>query len=232
MDFTVIINRLNQLTAFINLMITNSKKIPELPEETTGDKLIATYNTTSNETEQMNLTDLLSLIYESSNRMLTYGSKSNVGNLFTFGVGYTWIYNGINYANTDEIEITIDDADDGFYRSDIIVADTNNQLIKVVGFESDTFSVPPVAPPGTILVYTISIFGDTIGPPTVESSIGVDLAYSGSQSFTVDASLKISSVFFNKSVLNLDEYSRSGSDLTIIPTLQFGDIIQVRVSSL
>ena len=165
MDFTVIINRLNQLTAFINLMITNSKKIFELPEETTGDKLIATYNTTSNETEQMNLTDLLSLIYESSNRMLTYGSKSNADNLFTFGVGYTWIYNGINYANTDEIEIIIDDADDGFYRSDIIVADTNNQLIKVIGFESNTFSVPPEVPPGTLLVYTINVFGDEIETP-------------------------------------------------------------------
>lgn len=167
MDLDIIIERLNQLTAYWNTLVSNSKKIIELPTETTGDKLIATYNTTNNETEQYNLTNLISRLNEISNRILIYGEYTEDGNDYTFEIGYVWFYDGITYANSSDIEITIDDAADGFYRDDIIVVDTNNNILKVVGVESETVAVAPEVPEGMLLLYTISIFGNDIDPPVV-----------------------------------------------------------------
>jgi len=55
-------NRVNELTAWKNLIVANSKRIFQLPVSTTGTKLVAVHNETSGETEQFNLTEALESI--------------------------------------------------------------------------------------------------------------------------------------------------------------------------
>ena len=134
MDFSVIVQRLNDLTTFMNNVRTLSKKIFQLPPSTEGIKWVATYNETSEETEKFNLTDALNGMYSLTNGITATGNIVRDAADFTFEVGFEWLINGIEYSNT-EITRTINDAGTGNHRVDIAVCDTNNDIYIVEGFE-------------------------------------------------------------------------------------------------
>lgn len=164
-DFNIIIQRLNDLSNWKNTVIANSKKIFQLPIATAGVKKIAVHNETSFVTEQFNLTDALNGFNLLNDKITAYGTVTRVGNTFTYSVGYTWILGGLNYANTSDIDILVNEATDGFYRTDIVVVDTNNQIYLIEGFESDSVASQPQTPPDTLLLDIFNIFGDVIDNP-------------------------------------------------------------------
>lgn len=164
-DFNIIIERLNDLSNWKNSVIANSKKIFQLPIATAGVKKVAVYNENSLVTEQFNLTDALNGFNLLNDKITAYGTISRVANVFTYSVGYEWILGGLNYANTTDIDITVNDATDGFFRIDIVVVDTNNQIYLIEGFESDSVATQPEKPDDTLLLDTFNIFGDVIDNP-------------------------------------------------------------------
>ena len=173
MDFSVIIQRLNDLTTFMNNVRTLSKKIFELPLETAGNKLVAVYNETSMETEQFDLTAALNGMYSLTNGITEIGEITRDGADFTFGVGFEWKINGVPYANSEAITRTINDAGTGNHRIDIAVCDTNNDIYIIEGFEVPlaTAVVQPPTPPNTLFIcsflITESVIGDNTSPELV-----------------------------------------------------------------
>lgn len=171
MDFTVIVQRLNELTTFMNNVRTLSKKIFELPDETAGNKLVAVWNETDEEPQKFDLTAALQGMYSLTNGLTAIGNIVRYGADFTFEVGFEWKINGIEYAN-EEITRTINDAGTGNHRIDIAVADTNNDIYIIEGFEVPlaTAVVQPPTPPNTIFLcsflITESVIGDNTSPET------------------------------------------------------------------
>jgi hypothetical protein len=178
-DFNIIMQRLNDLSNWKNTVIANSKKIFQLPIATAGVKKIAVYNESSLTTEQFNLTDALNGFNLLNDKITAYGTISRVANVFTYSVGYQWILGGLNYANASDIDITVNDATDGFFRIDIVVVDTNNQIYLIQGFESDSVASQPQTPPDTLLLNIINIFGDNIDSPVIIPSNFVNRFYYG-----------------------------------------------------
>lgn len=169
MDFSPIIQRLNELTTFMNNVRTLSKKIFELPPSTAGNKLVAVYNETSLQTEKFNLTEALDGMYSLTNGITAIGNITRDGADFTFEVGFEWKINGIEYSNA-EITRTINDAGTGNHRIDIAVCDTNNNIYIIEGFEVPlaTAVVQPPTPPNTLFIcyflITESVIGDNSTP--------------------------------------------------------------------
>ena len=174
MDFTTIVNRLNELTTFMNNVVSLSKKIFQLPPSTDGIKLVAVYNETSLETEQFNLTEALAPINEINDGIITLGEISRSGNRFTFSIGFIWRINGLVYENNSNVLIGVELAPDGFYRTDIVVLDTNNDIYLIEGVESDTISIQPPTPPNTLFLCYFTIYGDTVSNPSEPTLQGQD----------------------------------------------------------
>lgn len=177
MDFSIIIQRLNELTTFMNNVRTLSKKIFQLPPSTEGIKWVAAYNDTSQETEKFNLTDALNGMYSLTNGITAIGNIVRDGADFTFEVGFEWKINGIEYANA-EITRTINDAGTGNHRIDIAVCDTNDDIYIIEGFEVGltTAVVQPPTPPNTLFIcsflITESVIGDNSNPGlTIQNNI-------------------------------------------------------------
>lgn len=167
MDFTTIVTRLNELTTFMNNVVSLSKKIFQLPPSTSGVKLVAVYNESSQETEQFNLSDALDGMYSLTNGITALGDIVRDGADFTFEVGFEWEINGIEYANA-EITITINDAGTGNHRIDIAVVDENDDIYIIEGFEVPltTAVVQPPTPPNTLFLCSFLITESVIGDPS------------------------------------------------------------------
>lgn len=70
-----------------------------------------------------------------------------------------------------------------------------------------------------------------IFPPTPITDLTdykVDFTFESSQSFSIPTNVVVVSVHLNIALLTTSQYSRLGTVLTIIPTLEVGDIINVR----
>lgn len=170
MDSTTIVTRLNELTDFMNKIKTLSKKIFQLPSATDGTKYVAVYNEVSQVTEKFNLSDALSVSNNLSSKINALGTISRVDNTFTFSVGYQWTINNINYENDVEFEVEILEAASGNYRNDIIVLDTNNTFVKIIGSESTEVAQQPPTPPNTLLLCVFDIAGDVINNPNTNTN--------------------------------------------------------------
>ena len=173
MDFSLIIQRLNELTTFMNNVRTLSKKIFQLPPSTEGVKWVAVYNDTSEETEKLNLTEALDGMYSLTNGITAIGNITRDGADFTFEVGFEWKINGIEYANA-EITRIINDAGTGNHRIDIAVCDTNNDIYIVEGFEVPlaTAVVQPPTPPNTFFICSFLISESVIGDNSTPELVG------------------------------------------------------------
>lgn len=166
MDWTALQNTVNQLVQFKNSIISNSKKIPDLPASTNGNKLVAVHNETSLETEQFDLTAALSGVYSLTNGILALGEITRVDDTFTFGVGFQWRINGTVYTNA-EIDRNIHGAGTGNHRIDIAVLDVNNDIYIIEGFEvplADTVAQPSPEP-DTLFLCSFLIEEDVISAP-------------------------------------------------------------------
>jgi len=169
--FEIFLNRLNELTSIVNTIISQSKKIFQLPSSTDGTKYVAVWNEDSTATEKFNLSDALEGFNALNDRIVTFGTITRTLNLFTFSSGYVWIINAVTYTNPSDIEdVEIEDAAADNFRIDIAVLDTNNTVQIVQGFESTTIAQQPPTPPNTLLLAVFSIFENVVSNPTLNQN--------------------------------------------------------------
>lgn len=155
----------NELMAWKNGIQNNSKPINLLDPATAGNKLVPVYNETSLVTEKFDLTAALALFNYSNDKITQLGNITRSVNTFTFEVGFQGIIGGLNYANTIDFDIEVDEATTSNFRTDIVVLDTNNNIYLIQGVESTVIGIQPPTPPNTLFICEFNIFGSTIGNP-------------------------------------------------------------------
>jgi hypothetical protein len=240
MDFAIIIQRLNELTARINTLISNSKKIIELPDVTDGAKWLAVWNETSLTTEKFSLTTLISAVFDLTNTILSRGSRNRVENVFTYSTGYQWRINGVTYLNENDVLIEVDPADEGFYRIDNIVLDTLGNIRIVIGTQTEDVAAPPDLEADTLLLDTIYIFGGEITTGTSpESPVFQKLfiyADPNPRQFALEVGQIAMNIYVNRAVLYGDqsqdtpEFTQSGNIITLDASVDLPDESQVYVT--
>lgn len=178
MDFTSLFNTINELTTKVNSIITNSKKIFQLPSSSAGTKLVAVWNVADEQTQKFDLSNALQNVNNFSDRIIETSPITRDVNEFTFEAGFVWEIAGVQYTNIETV-LEINEAATGFNRIDIAVLDTNNGIYIIEGIESETVAQQPPNQNNTLLLCTFSIFGDVISEPTnpIDGTIFVKKIY-------------------------------------------------------
>ena len=110
------------------------------------------------------------VVFANANTIISLGTITRAGNIFTFSVGFVWKINGVTYQNTAPVELTIAEATEGFNRIDNALLNTSNTIELQQGLESDTIALQPVAPDINIILTTWNISGETIGEAVAPTS--------------------------------------------------------------
>ncbi|MCC9016918.1 hypothetical protein [Flavobacterium lipolyticum] len=102
------------------------------------------------------------------NQLLS-ANVSIISNNITVATGAQWIIDNVNYATVSTTSFTILYAETGYTRNDILVANKDNQIIRVLGLETQGISPTPPTPVDTVLVTIINVTDSTIGntPPII-----------------------------------------------------------------
>lgn len=111
------------------------------------------------------------VVFANANAIISLGTITRVGNVFTFSVGFVWKISGVTYQNTAPVVITIAEATEGFNRIDNALLNTANTIELQQGAESETIALQPTFPDNTILLTTWNISGETIGDTVTPDSI-------------------------------------------------------------
>jgi hypothetical protein len=100
-----------------------------------------------------------------SNGLVSTGIMSLTDSTLTINAPIVWKYKGITYTKNTASTFIINTASSGYYRKDLIYADSTGVLTKVVGGQDTTITVPPSFPSYGIQVTIVDIFGSTITKP-------------------------------------------------------------------
>ncbi|HEX8576988.1 MAG TPA: hypothetical protein VF677_11905 [Flavobacterium sp.] len=163
---TFVTQRLAAITAMINAIATNAKKIDELPEQSDLNPASKLHVSRDGISESLEVEKIISAINSGLFDTILYlGDITLDGNVVTVPAGARWKIGNINYGNTSDIERTVPFCAIGLTRIDILVANTSNDIILIRGQETASISIRPNTPPNTVLVTEMSVTERTVGTP-------------------------------------------------------------------
>lgn len=153
---------LARLIERFNLIESNAKRIDELPaiSSLVGDsKLHVSVNGTS---YSMTVQELLSAIESRKYDHITFINDLEInGNTLTADSA-GWVIQDVVYNLTNPFEGTIPYANEGFQRTDLLIATTNNDFLVIQGDENEGISFAPPLPSNTVLVTTLDVTDNSI----------------------------------------------------------------------
>ncbi|MCC9066277.1 pyocin knob domain-containing protein [Flavobacterium piscisymbiosum] len=185
------------LTERLNAIANNAKKIIELPWQSVLRPESEIHVSDAGTSFKIKIQQIFDWFYSIRQNQLLSANISVLVNEVKVASGAQWIIGNVNYSTISDTSFTIEYAEDGYTRNDILVADKNNHIIRVIGPETVGISPTPPTPIDTVLVTIINITDATIGntPPIVggdyekvinkQNSLAVD--GSGTKYPTVDA---------------------------------------------
>lgn len=83
----------------------------------------------------------------------------------TIQANASWRIGGIIYTNPANVVKAVSNATTGMYRTDLLVANQLNSFDVIVGVENASIQLPPLAPPGTLAVMPINVYGSDVTVP-------------------------------------------------------------------
>lgn len=230
-EYSDLANKVAQLTQRLNDITVQARKIPELPEQNPLVPSSLLHVSNSGTSQSVVVQQILdaALSYR-QNQLLSIGTITVAGNDLTVPAGATWVINNIDYSNDADIIINVPYAEDGFTRTDIIVADQLNNMYRVNGPETEGVSPSPNVPLNTVLVTTVNVTDSTIGytPPSTGTSFPkIEFIADGVQtSFDIGTTKKAVSVFWNSVQLRDSDWSQTSNLITLTFVPESGAIIK------
>ena len=164
---TFVTQRLAAITAMMNAIATNAKKIDELPVQSDLNPASKLHVSRDGVSESLEVEKIIDAVNSGFFDTLLYvGAITLEGNVVTVAAGARWKIGNINYANTAAIAITVPFCAIGLTRTDILVATTSNDIILIRGQETASISIRPSTPAHTVLVTEMRVTERTVGTPS------------------------------------------------------------------
>ena len=169
-ELSTLKQQVKQLTQRLNDITASARKIFQLPWQSTlipGSKLQV--SNPSEISEFITVQQILDAALSYRQNQLIEANISVLGNDVTVDSGAKWIINNINYELASDFTETVDYAETGYTRNDILVGDQSNLIYRVIGPETEGVSPTPGVPLNTVLVTVINVTDSTIGyvPPVI-----------------------------------------------------------------
>lgn len=164
----------------IELKVDSAEKLAAVNGKPTENYLFATeFNAIVEKVKEHDLS-------VNKDSILVVGDDAKAGNVYTYN-NYVWRINGTTYNNnSNPINITINSVTAGYKRKDITYFDTNNNIVKLQGVETNGEIVEsPALPPNAILfrTYDVDDSGVIVGDPIFGDDY-VKKIYSGVYAFS------------------------------------------------
>ena len=151
------------LTERLNAIATNAKKIIELPWQSVLRPESEIHVSDAGTSFKIKIQQIFDWFYSIRQNQLLSANISILVNEITVAAVAQWIIGNINYATISNYSFAIEYAADGYTRNDILVADKNNHIFRVIGPETVGISPTPPTPIDTVLVTIINVTDSTIG---------------------------------------------------------------------
>lgn len=229
---TYLTNIVTSLTNRFNQLEANSKKVDELPVQTTLEPSSKIPVSRAGISEHLTVQQIISSIQNSNyNKLLAIGTISVSGTDITVPSGVSGQINGLLYGTSTDTILSITLCPTGFSRKDIIVLTTANTVVVISGEETDGAIVlaPPV-PTDAVYITEFDVNDSSIGIP-VDPIVGNQFV---KKSFT---SPFISNVTGENAIIplnpngyseirlnNSDLISISGYDLSLITGISTAEV--------
>jgi hypothetical protein len=169
-----VLKLITQLIEKFNLLELNAKATQELPAQIALElnSLIRVSNAGSS--QKISIQQIVDAVSGGIyNQLISIGTITYANNIVTIPAGAVWKIDNVTYTNLTIINISIAPTDAGNSRSDILVADTNNQIVLVSGFQSSGDVLTPPIPTNTVLVTQIQV-NDTGVTETAPPNTGLN----------------------------------------------------------
>lgn len=164
---TFVTERLAAITAQLNAIAANAKKIFELPVQSTLDPTSKIHVSRGGTSESLEIQKIIDAIAQGNfSQLLSVGEISVTGLVISVPSGAQWVYENVNYATAAVTNITTTLCATGFLRQDILVANQLNQIVLIKGAESETIRIRPNIPVGSVLVTEIDVDDTVVGTPS------------------------------------------------------------------
>lgn len=159
--------RLAAITASLNAISTNAKKIDELPIQSTLNPSSKIHVSKSGTSESLEIQKIIDAINNGNySQLLSVGEITVSDLVVSVPSGAQWFYEGVNYQTTTITNITETLCEPDYLRKDILVANQSNQIVLIKGQESLTIRIRPNIPIGSVLVTEIDVDDTVIGTPS------------------------------------------------------------------
>lgn len=169
---TFVTQRLAAITAQMNALSQNAKRIFELPAQTNlvpTSKIHVDNSGVSQSLTLQQIVDFASGQPQLENIFISFPNPA-----FTLDAGamtitmhphIKWRINTLIFENVVDVILNIDPAADGYMRKDIVVANALNNFQIIKGSESTTVAIEPDLPPNTLRLTGYDVNGAVVGNP-------------------------------------------------------------------
>lgn len=160
---TFVTERLAAITEIINAISTNAKKIDELPVQSSLDVSSKIHVSKAGVSESLEVQKIIDAVLSNNqNELISIGSITISGNNITIPANALWNINNTNYTKSTDTIINIPFCQTGKVRTDLIIANNQNEILKIVGIE-DVFAIAPSVPLNSVLITTIDVTDASVG---------------------------------------------------------------------
>lgn len=155
--------RLAVITAQLNAIGTNAKKIDELPVQSTLSPVSKIHVSRGGVSESLEVQKIIDSIKNNTyNQLISIGTITTLNNEVSIPVDARWQINGIRYNTIAVTKIPMPYSAAGTTRTDIIVANILSKIVRIAGAETAGIAVRPNIPVDTVLVTEINISNTVI----------------------------------------------------------------------
>jgi hypothetical protein len=152
-----LLDKVNQLTAKMNLWEQNAKSTEEFPSMSTLVPTASIRVSDAGISKKVTIQQLIDAsTYTAQNQIISVGEITVVSNDVTVPA-CVGLINGVTYQTTTDTVINVPFAASGKNRIDILVLNTSSQIVKVSGFETTGIAVRPNIPINSVLVTQINV---------------------------------------------------------------------------
>lgn len=229
MNWQLILQQLANLTTAYNNLITQARKIWQLPWQNVLKPASKIHvSNTENSSEFITVQQILDAALSYRKNQLISATVSVDGNDVTVDSGASWVINNVNYETTSDTVINVAYAATGYTRNDILVANEANVIYRLIGPETEGVSPTPSVPINTVLVTTINVTDSTISyvPPVIADNFlleQLDFEANGTDNFIdIGTTRTVKSFYYGSVLQERSMWSQSSSIITFTFTPESG----------